>query len=60
MLLGERVLQPQVIFQGHAVQGKVHSVFRDLHYGTVYFCESNYPELYEETANEAGEEDLAA
>ena len=60
LLLGERVLQPQVIFQGHAVQGKVHSVFRDLHYGTVYFCESNFPELYEETANVAGEEDLAA
>lgn len=46
LLLGERILQPQVVFEGHAVQGKVHSLFRDLHYGTVYFCESQYPELY--------------
>ena len=49
LLLGERILQPQVVFSGHAVQGKVHSVFRDMHYGSFYFCESNYPELYEET-----------
>ena len=47
LLLGERILAPQVVFEGHAVQGKVHSVFRDLHYGSVYFCESRYPELYE-------------
>ncbi len=47
LLLGERILAPQVVFAGHAVQGKVHSVFRDLHYGSVYFCESRYPELYE-------------
>ncbi len=46
LLLGERVLQPQVVFAGHAVQGKIHSVFRDLHYGSIYFCESRYPELY--------------
>lgn len=46
LLLGERFLEPQVIFAGHAVQGKVHSVFRDLHYGSIYFCESRYPELY--------------
>ena len=49
LLLGERILQPRVVFSGHAVQGKVHSVFRDMHYGSFYFCESNYPELYEET-----------
>ncbi len=47
LLLGERILAPQVVFEGHAVQGKVHSVFRDLHYGRIYFCESRYPELYE-------------
>ena len=47
LLLGERFLEPQVVFAGHAVQGKVHSVFRDLHYGSIYFCESRYPELYE-------------
>lgn len=47
LLLGERVLEPQVVFQSHDVQGKVFSTFRDLHFGTVYFCESRYPELYE-------------
>ena len=47
LLLGERILEPRVVFEGHAVQGKVHSVFRDLHYGSIYFCESRYPELYE-------------
>ena len=46
LLLGERFLAPQAVFAGHAVQGKVHSVFRDLHYGSIYFCESRYPELY--------------
>lgn len=47
LLLGERILQPQVVFAGHAIQGKIHSVFRDLHYGSIYFCESRHPELYE-------------
>lgn len=47
LLLGERILAPQVVFEGHAVQGKVHAVFRDMHYGSVYFCESHFPELYE-------------
>ena len=46
LLLGERRLEPQVVFAGHAVQGRVHSIFRDLHYGSIYFCESRYPELY--------------
>ncbi len=46
LLLGERILAPQVVFEGHAVQGKVHSVFRDMHYGSIYFCESHFPELY--------------
>ena len=46
LLLGERMLQPQVVFEGHAIQGKVHAVYRDPHYGTLYFCESRYPELY--------------
>ena len=55
LLLGERILQPQVVFQGHDIQGKVHSMFRDLHFGTVYFCESRYPELYP-TAEEPEEE----
>lgn len=56
LLLGERILSPQVVFEGHGVQGKVHSVFRDLHYGSIYFCESHYPELYETEALPPGEE----
>ena len=59
LLLGERILQPQVVFAGHAVQGKVHSVFRDLHYGSFYFCESHYPELYEKTEEPAPPETLS-
>ena len=55
LLLGTRVLQPQVVFQGHDVQGKVHSMFRDLHFGTIYFCESRFPELYAPPEAEAAE-----
>jgi hypothetical protein len=46
VLQGERLLEPQVVFEGHEIQGKVHSAFIDLHYGKIYFCESHYPELY--------------
>ena len=53
LLLGERILEPRVVFEGHAVQGKVHSVFRDMHYGSIYFCESHFPELYETPEEEA-------
>lgn len=52
LLQGERILQPQVVFAGHDVQGPVHSVFRDMHYGSIYFCESRYPELYEKDEGE--------
>ncbi len=48
LMLGERILRPSVVFAGHDIQGPVHSVFRDLHYGSIYFCESRYPELYGE------------
>ena len=47
LLLGERILEPRVVFAGHAVQGEVHSVFRDFHYGSIYFCYTGHPELYE-------------
>ena len=56
LLLGERILQPQVVFSGHAIQGKVHSVYRDMHYGSFYFCESNYPELYTSEEISVGDE----
>lgn len=46
LLLGERRLEPQVVYLSPAVRGPVHSVFRDLHYGAFYFCESRHPELY--------------
>ncbi len=59
LLLGERILQPQVVFAGHAVQGKVHAVFRDLHYGSFYFCESHYPELYQTGEEEEDEESVS-
>ena len=61
LLLGERILAPQVVFEGHAVQGKIHAVFRDMHYGSIYFCESHFPELYEtpETAGAPAAADVA-
>ena len=61
LLLGERILAPQVVFEGHAVQGPVHSVFRDMHYGSIYFCESHFPELYEtqETAGPPAVDEIA-
>ena len=46
LLLGERRLEKTVVYLGPMVRGPVHSVFKDLHYGTFYFCESNHPELY--------------
>ncbi|MBR5095207.1 MAG: cell wall hydrolase [Oscillospiraceae bacterium] len=46
LLLGERMLRPTVVFTGHQPQGKIHSMFMDLHFGRIYFCESHYPELY--------------
>lgn len=47
LLLGERRLTPRVVYLSSVVRGPVHSVFKDLHYGSFYFCESNHPELYE-------------
>ncbi len=47
LLLGERRLSPLVVTLGPRASGPVHSVFRDLHFGTLYFCESRHPELYE-------------
>lgn len=55
LLLGERMLQPQVVFEGHEIQGKIHSAFIDMHYGKIYFCESHYPELYEDLTPPAEE-----
>ncbi len=53
LMLGERTLRPSVVYVGHDVQGPVHSVFRDLHYGSIYFCESSFPELYPEELSSA-------
>ena len=56
LLLGERMLQPQVVFEGHEIQGKIHSAYIDMHYGSIYFCESHYPELYESQEQEPEQE----
>ena len=55
LLLGERMLRPTVVFEGHKPQGPVHSVFIDMHYGRIYFCESLFPELYEQPEEAAAE-----
>ena len=55
LLLGERMLRPTVVFEGHKPQGPVHSVFIDMHYGRIYFCESLFPELYEQPEGAAAE-----
>ncbi len=46
LLLGERRLEPQVVYLSPVARGSVHAVFRDLHYGSYYFCDSEHPELY--------------
>ncbi len=46
LLLGQRRLEPRVVYLSPRVRGPIHSVFRDLHYGSFYFCESRHPELY--------------
>ena len=55
LLLGERMLRPTVVFEGHKPQGPVHSVFIDMHYGRIYFCESLFPELYEQQEEQAAD-----
>lgn len=47
LLLGERRMNPRVVYLGPRAVGKIHSRFRDLHYGALYFCESEHPELYD-------------
>lgn len=46
LLLGERMLAPQVVIQSEHIQGQVYSSFCDKMSGNTYFCESPYPGLY--------------
>ena len=57
LLLGQRVLQPQVVYQSSTPRGKIHATYSDLRLGFTYFCESSHPELYLPSLPKA--EDLA-
>lgn len=48
LLLGERMMEPQVVFQANFRMGEVYSVFCDRLLGYTYFCESPNIELYTE------------
>ena len=47
LLLGERLMEPQVVFQANFPQGgSVYRKYYDSLYGYTYFCTTSYPELY--------------
>lgn len=46
LLLGERMLEKQVVFQANFRQGTVYATFSDRVLGHTYFCESPNLELY--------------
>ena len=47
LLQGERLMEPQVVFQANFRQGgEVYALFYDRIYGYTYFCTSPHPELY--------------
>ena len=48
LLLGERRLAPQVVYQSSWQIGPAFVRFYDRRLGYTYFCESVYPELYDE------------
>ena len=48
LLLGERHMAPQVVYQSSRQIGPAFVRFYDRLLGYTYFCESVYPELYEE------------
>lgn len=53
LLLGERMLEPQVVLQSKGRTGTVYAIFCDRRLGYTYFCESPYPELYALSASES-------
>ena len=47
LLLGERLMEPQVVFQANFPQGgSIYRKYYDSLYGYTYFCTTSYPELY--------------
>ena len=47
LLQGERLMEPQVVFQANFQQGaEVYALFYDQLYGYTYFCTSPHPEYY--------------
>ena len=47
LLLGERLMEPQVVFQANFPQGGgIYRKYYDSLYGYTYFCTTSYPELY--------------
>lgn len=48
LLQGERLMEPQVVFQANFKQGSgVYTLYYSKVYGYTYFCLSNHPELYQ-------------
>lgn len=47
LLQGERLMEPQVVFQANFPQGgSIYAKYYDSLYGYTYFCTTSYPELY--------------
>lgn len=47
LLLGERLMEPDVVIQTSRREGDVYATFGDQLLGFTYFCRSEHPELYE-------------
>ena len=51
LLLGERVMEPSVVYQRYERKGDIFAVFADKLLGFTYFCRSEHQELYPVAAN---------
>ncbi len=58
LLQGERMLQPNVVFQSNRKLGTVHATYCDKRLGFTYFCESSHPELYEDADSDLQSEEI--
>ncbi len=50
LLLGDRMMEPSVVYQVYERKGDIFATFADKLLGFTYFCRSEHPELYESGA----------
>ncbi len=57
LLLGERMLEPCVVYQGGSPEGVIYAIFCDQLYGYTYFCESPNLWMYRGSVSVCASED---